>query len=418
MEQLHSRDGLNWGEVTPTTSQSSISFSLTLASSTMVFTRNDAKLAFTHVLDTIFERPDGSSFKSSLINNGIDDIFNLITIDDTTINGLEYEDPDPNNKGTYHAVKKGDKSLIRCFIHYVVHCKNEGKPIGENWTNITTSDFDQFCCDPKYLATKLSSSNDVPKSTVPSSNSSSYKPANLFCRGIKNPSQLQTLKDDKLSDQLHVPIVHDTDSQDVIANNDVTVEKIEVDYTVCGDKLEVLDHLFTNRSAVALKMVDSEVVSLRHPPAGAKENDKNNHANSPEIVLPTKEDSETSYDDVVIALPGKGEPLKDVGILLVDGTKSSDAYCESLDAGCNERNLEMVYKRVKTTRGDAKCNDCKCQCHSIKHYFCVTSKACMCSSVKSTCPRLMWRVVKVIKQFKMRKKKVECQKIKEFTFMQ
>ena len=40
----------------------------------------EAKEAFNHVLDTVLDRGDSSPLKRSLINDGITDIFDLITI--------------------------------------------------------------------------------------------------------------------------------------------------------------------------------------------------------------------------------------------------------------------------------------------------------------------------------------------------
>jgi hypothetical protein len=42
-------------------------------------TRAEAKEAFNHVLDTVLDRGDSSSLKSSLNEDGITDIINLIT---------------------------------------------------------------------------------------------------------------------------------------------------------------------------------------------------------------------------------------------------------------------------------------------------------------------------------------------------
>ena len=55
-------------------------------------TRAEAKEAFNHVLNIVLGRGDSSPLKSSLLTEGITDIFDLITITDDVIDSLLYED--------------------------------------------------------------------------------------------------------------------------------------------------------------------------------------------------------------------------------------------------------------------------------------------------------------------------------------
>jgi hypothetical protein len=70
----------------------------------------EAKDAFNHVLNTVLDRGDSSSLKSLLIEDGITDIFDLITITDDVIDTRAYKDP---NDKIYYPVKKGDKMMLR-----------------------------------------------------------------------------------------------------------------------------------------------------------------------------------------------------------------------------------------------------------------------------------------------------------------
>ena len=70
----------------------------------MVLTRIDAKDAFNHVLDNVLGRPDDTPLKLSLLNEGIDNIFDLTTITLSIIDNLEYEDP--KNKGTIFLLRR------------------------------------------------------------------------------------------------------------------------------------------------------------------------------------------------------------------------------------------------------------------------------------------------------------------------
>jgi hypothetical protein len=78
-------------------------------------TRTEAKEAFNHVLDTLLDRGDSASLKRSIIEDGITDIIDLITITDDIIDSLTYKDP---NDKIYYPVKKGDMMLLRCFLAY------------------------------------------------------------------------------------------------------------------------------------------------------------------------------------------------------------------------------------------------------------------------------------------------------------
>ena len=178
----------------------------------MVLTRPQAKKAFQHILDTVLERGDGTPLKSSLLAEGIEDIFGLVTIDDDTITDLTYTDPDdPKN---LVAVQKGDKALLRIFRDYVVYCKNQGHPI-EDWTQVTQEAFDEFRIDPTNIGT-LHGSLASPSPPSHTSTATKYTPAELFRRGIKrDPSLFPTLKDEKLNDTWHRSFSNQARAQDL-----------------------------------------------------------------------------------------------------------------------------------------------------------------------------------------------------------
>ena len=184
----------------------------------MVLTRPQAKAAFQHVMDDVLDRGDGSPLKSSLLHDGIDDIFALATIDTDTINNLTYKDP--KNTGQHLNVSRGDKGLIRVFCDYILHCNTAGTPIDDNWTGITQTAFDSFRVDPSYVS-GLRGGTAIPNPTSVKSSSSSpsapkYSPAELFRRGIKrDPSLFPTLKDEKLNDTWHRSFSNQARAQDV-----------------------------------------------------------------------------------------------------------------------------------------------------------------------------------------------------------
>ena len=145
----------------------------------MVFSRAQAKTAFNHILDEVLGRGDNSALKTSLIMDGIEDIFGLASIDLSTINELHHTDA----SGQRVPVPKGDKSLVRIFRDYIVHCHNSGTPIDDQWTSITQDAFDAFRVDPIYLSSTVGITNALVSTTRPSPTtflSNKYSPADLF----------------------------------------------------------------------------------------------------------------------------------------------------------------------------------------------------------------------------------------------
>jgi hypothetical protein len=63
----------------------------------MVVTQNEAKIAFTHILQVMFGRAAGTPLHFALEEEGIDDIFELINLDAPFINNLQYTDSNSNN---------------------------------------------------------------------------------------------------------------------------------------------------------------------------------------------------------------------------------------------------------------------------------------------------------------------------------
>jgi hypothetical protein len=70
----------------------------------------------------------------------------LSNFDAPTINNLHF-----NNSNDITSLRLGDKMLLKCFLKYVGFQHNEGNPIGNEWDQITQTEFDSFCIDPKYI---------------------------------------------------------------------------------------------------------------------------------------------------------------------------------------------------------------------------------------------------------------------------
>ena len=164
----------------------------------MVLTRTEGKTAFTHVLDTVLGRGDGTPLKMALLAEGIDDIFSLVSLNENAINTLEYKDENDALK----PIRLSDKMLLKCFLMYVFAKKNEGELLTDGWTKITQADFDEFRINPSFIANNtnipITSSSTAPAKPAPPT-ALSFTPADIFCRGIKrDPTLFPTLCQDLL----------------------------------------------------------------------------------------------------------------------------------------------------------------------------------------------------------------------------
>jgi hypothetical protein len=66
------------------------------------FNKKGGKATFKHVLDTVLGRGDGTPLKASLVEEGIEDIFSLISLDEIAIHGLKYKDANDNDATKPH----------------------------------------------------------------------------------------------------------------------------------------------------------------------------------------------------------------------------------------------------------------------------------------------------------------------------
>ena len=185
----------------------------------MVLTRANAILAFTHVLDNVLVRGDQSPLKRSLIAEGINDIFNLVTLDDSDIDELMYNEivlEGETEHITVRGLSKGDKGLLRMFLHFTMTQNSTENPINDDWENITRDQFDLFRSDPSNRP-----GNNVPimaprVTTASTTAPTRYTPADLFRRQIKRDhSAFPVLKDEKFNDSWHRSFINQARAQDI-----------------------------------------------------------------------------------------------------------------------------------------------------------------------------------------------------------
>ena len=106
----------------------------------VTLTRSEAKAACNHVLDNVLGRDDSSFLKSSLGNEGIEDMFDFVTFTYDTIDTLFCKDI--NSTGAFLPVRKGDKMLVKYFLAFNQYLQNQGDE--SNFSTILQADFDNF----------------------------------------------------------------------------------------------------------------------------------------------------------------------------------------------------------------------------------------------------------------------------------
>ena len=95
----------------------------------MVMTRAMAKAAFDHILDNLLHMYGSNNLKEALVKEGFVDLFQVLSIDDATIDKLVYPDPDDATQSV--PIRKGDVGMLKCFKAFVNHRNVIGNPIND-----------------------------------------------------------------------------------------------------------------------------------------------------------------------------------------------------------------------------------------------------------------------------------------------
>jgi hypothetical protein len=97
----------------------------------MVCTREEAREAFNYVLNSLLGRNDNSALKKSLVAEGCDDMFHMISTVPEYIDDI--------------ATDKSDNALLTLFLQFIAHRESSGNPVEDQWITITQEEFDAFC---------------------------------------------------------------------------------------------------------------------------------------------------------------------------------------------------------------------------------------------------------------------------------
>jgi hypothetical protein len=79
-------------------------------------TRSCAKAAFIHITDVLIDK---ANITKAFKEDGIENVDDILRLTDQEVDDLTYLDSDPSITTAY-SLKKGEKGLIRSFIHLSV----------------------------------------------------------------------------------------------------------------------------------------------------------------------------------------------------------------------------------------------------------------------------------------------------------
>ena len=111
-----------------------------------MLTRQQAKAAYKHVLEVVFQLNNNDPLYKALDTRGYDDIQQLLTMSVKDIDGLTYL----NSTDTNVPVPSFGKVWICILKAYHLHRDEQHNPIGDEWLMITTEEFDAFRVGPVY----------------------------------------------------------------------------------------------------------------------------------------------------------------------------------------------------------------------------------------------------------------------------
>jgi hypothetical protein len=112
----------------------------------MTFTRLQRQEAVAHFATVLCDLPADGALAKSLDHRGFTDIHDLVKIPVKHVERLDYYD----DEDTLSPLADPLQSLVLIFKAYYEYRRDNGDPIGENFTSITYDEFTQFRIGPLY----------------------------------------------------------------------------------------------------------------------------------------------------------------------------------------------------------------------------------------------------------------------------
>lgn len=185
-------------------------------------TRDQGRQCFSRILREVLDQDDDTPLALSLEQEGINDIFSLVSMDKDTVEQLKFQPVGETNK---KALPRGYKQLLITLFDYTLYSAQRGHPMqDQDWMLLSGADFDSFRISNDYMewrnnGRQFPSANPPsppPPSTPPVPTTPRYSPADMFKRGIKrDATAFPVLKDERYKDTWHRSFATQARAQDV-----------------------------------------------------------------------------------------------------------------------------------------------------------------------------------------------------------
>ena len=113
----------------------------------MVFTRNDDKDDFRHVIFTVLDFSTEDEMPLALKREKLDRVTHLISLTNDDTRAIKHVKEEEERED----IPRWQINNIRCFIGYLTHRHRMREPVDEgDFLSISKAQVDKYCMSPKY----------------------------------------------------------------------------------------------------------------------------------------------------------------------------------------------------------------------------------------------------------------------------
>ncbi len=115
----------------------------------MPLTRTQGAVALKYIVTTVLNQPEDGSLMKSLAHESLDHVSDLILLRDIHIENMKW----PQDDGSLSIIGPGHRGMLIAFCAFIRYRVIQSSPIGDDWTSVTPTEFDQFRTSSAYDGT-------------------------------------------------------------------------------------------------------------------------------------------------------------------------------------------------------------------------------------------------------------------------
>ncbi len=115
----------------------------------MPLTRTQGAVALKYIVTTVLNQPEDGSLMKSLAHESLDHVSDVTSLQDIDVANLRY----PASDGSLSVLGAAHRGLVRAFCAFIRYRAIQSSPIGDDWTSVTPTEFDQFRTSSAYDGT-------------------------------------------------------------------------------------------------------------------------------------------------------------------------------------------------------------------------------------------------------------------------